>query len=361
MLGFLTICSGVVLLQLSKSAKDVPDAAVFSGDLDQIHTIAEQEQPESEPKADAIRGAAAIVRRISQVRQKMEAAELKRLHEEKMMMDQMEPISENGQPEFEWDGLRRRRTMTIRTGSTRSRAATSPPPSSHYVRRHATPRPQSPGAHPPLGMSQFPADDADEEDNDGGTIFSSIVGTIRGRGRTNASAPPFDEFMRNKSRSPMHPVPLTEITVPGQKHDDDNSYYGQTRERDFAQHDTEYRGTTSHSNRSLAPTPPPHSARRQFSFQNVFRRAPQNQDPTEEERVGLVKEGERESLGDKDSQYDTCQESQYNDESKYDRDSQYVRDSVQFRRDSQYDTESPFGGKGRQEKDKDKDGGPAFL
>jgi hypothetical protein len=58
-MGFLTICSGVVLLQLSKSAKDVPDTAVFSGDLDQIHTIAEQEQPETEPKADAIRGPAA--------------------------------------------------------------------------------------------------------------------------------------------------------------------------------------------------------------------------------------------------------------------------------------------------------------
>src|SRR6478609_7527593 len=82
-LGFLTICSGVVLLQLSKSAKDVPDAAVFSGDLDQIQTIAEQEQPESEPKADAIRGAAAIVRRLSSARMKMEYDELRRLNEEK--------------------------------------------------------------------------------------------------------------------------------------------------------------------------------------------------------------------------------------------------------------------------------------
>lgn len=55
-LGFLQICAGVVLLQLSKSSKDVPDAAVFNGDLDQVRTVAEQEEPESEPKADAIRG-----------------------------------------------------------------------------------------------------------------------------------------------------------------------------------------------------------------------------------------------------------------------------------------------------------------
>ena len=69
-MGFFVICAGVVLLQLSKSAKDVPDTAVFAGDLDQLRTIAEQEQPESEPKADAIRGAAAIVRRFSTARQK---------------------------------------------------------------------------------------------------------------------------------------------------------------------------------------------------------------------------------------------------------------------------------------------------
>ncbi|EOD43372.1 hypothetical protein GTA08_BOTSDO12767 [Neofusicoccum parvum] len=45
-MGFLVICSGVVLLQLSKSAKDVPDAAVFKGDLDQVRTVAEQEEPD---------------------------------------------------------------------------------------------------------------------------------------------------------------------------------------------------------------------------------------------------------------------------------------------------------------------------
>ncbi|CAG8159383.1 unnamed protein product [Penicillium nalgiovense] len=62
-IGFLQICAGVVLLQLSKSAKDVPDAAIFKGDLDQIREVAEVEEPESEPKADSIRGAASITKR----------------------------------------------------------------------------------------------------------------------------------------------------------------------------------------------------------------------------------------------------------------------------------------------------------
>ncbi|CAM1511747.1 Fc.00g092600.m01.CDS01 [Cosmosporella sp. VM-42] len=310
-MGFLVICSGVVLLQLSKSAKDVPDAAVFSGDLDQIHTIAEQEQSETEPKADAIRGAAAIVRRISQHRQKMEADELRRLHEEKMMMDAMEPISEDGQSQWEWDGLRRRRTMTVRTTSTRSRAATSPPPSGsmHYMRgtprpyTPRSPRPYTPGQHPPLGMSAFPEydenDDEEAQHNSGGNLFSNLAGTIRGRARTNASAPNYDEFSHDKARSPMHPVPLTEIVVPHQKPDDEaGAYYGKTREHVFNNQDTGYLGAGG-SGQSLAPTPPPHSARRQFSFQRVFRRSPAPQEePTEEERVGLVKEAERDSQTD---------------------------------------------------------------
>ncbi|EMR64171.1 putative duf803 domain membrane protein [Eutypa lata UCREL1] len=111
-MGFLTICAGVVLLQLSKSAKDVPDTAIFTGDLDQIHMIADQEQPETEPKADAIRGTAAIMRRISNARQKMEEQEFRRLHEEKER-ERLAPLSEDGREEFEWDGLRRRRTVTM--------------------------------------------------------------------------------------------------------------------------------------------------------------------------------------------------------------------------------------------------------
>lgn len=315
--GFLTICSGVVLLQLSKSAKDVPDAAVFAGDLDQIHTIAEQEQPETEPKADAIRGAAAIVRRISVARQKMEENEFKRLHEEKVQ-ERLEPLTEDGNPQYEWDGLRRRRTMTV---STRRSHGVSPMPSITF----AEPPPSS---HPPLGMSHFPTEEELAEHNrpTSAGIFSSIAGTIRGRHRSSTNRsnvlPGHPEFPQDpRVQSPMHPVQLTEMSVPTQKpsQDSGSSGYGLYQK-------TEYEGggpvdqlppQSSHSN--LAPTPPPHSARRQFSFQNVFRRhqtdeaehqsqqhqhkshnlraglgsrgysTPRIKDATEEERLGLVK------------------------------------------------------------------------
>ncbi|KAJ6786362.1 hypothetical protein PWT90_05147 [Aphanocladium album] len=292
-MGFLVICSGVVLLQLSKSAKDVPDTAVFRGDLDQIQTIAEQEQPETEPKADAIRGTAAIVRRISQARQRMEEREMVRLREEKSM-DTLQPINEDGQPQFEWDGLRRRKTLA---SSTRARAVTSPGPAPF------TPPPPSP--HPPLGMSHFPTEEDMEEHErpSTGTMFSSMVGTIRARSRTNATMPPsYGDEESGRMPSPgIRPVPLTEIILPKANSDDEaGTYYGTTREHIFPR-DTEYRGASAGSGASLAPTPPPHSARRQFSFQRVFRKNP---DTTEEERLGLVKEvdGGR-SGGEEDTDY----------------------------------------------------------
>jgi hypothetical protein len=136
-MGFLQICAGVVLLQLSKSAKDVPDSQVLSGDLDQIRTVGEQEEPESEPKADAIRGTAAIIRRFSQHRQRNEAAEAKRVFEEKLK-DIMEPIAEN--EHVEWDGLRRRKTIID--------------PRSNSVRRKTL--------HPPLGLTRFPSFNEEE-------------------------------------------------------------------------------------------------------------------------------------------------------------------------------------------------------
>ncbi|KAK9776732.1 putative Magnesium transporter NIPA-domain-containing protein [Seiridium cardinale] len=357
-MGFLVICSGVVLLQLSKSAKDVPDTAVFSGDLDQIQTIAEQEQPETEPKADAIRGAAAIVRRISVARQKMEEKELERLRQEKESQ-RLETVSEDGQPQFEWDGLRRRRTTLM---SQRSRATTSPNPFTHPPSIPFTPPPKTP--HPPLGMSHFPSEEEIEDERNQQSspgLLSSIAGTIRSRARTVIlpGHPDFRDGSNDpKVQSPMHPVQLTNIAVPSQKMSGDESSYGVTREHVYGlpeglrHQDTEYGGaaaaaksttnagtgsTGRHiqfndsrnpgaSTSSLAPpTPPPHrdgqSARRQFSFQNVFRRhqadgaqepeapvpssipkpssragigsrgysSPQVKDATEEERLGLVK------------------------------------------------------------------------
>ncbi|KAK8042345.1 hypothetical protein PG994_012828 [Apiospora phragmitis] len=360
-MGFLTICSGVVLLQLSKSAKDVPDTAVFKGDLDQIHTIAEQEQPETEPKADAIRGAAAIVRRFSVARQKMEAEELKRLHEEKER-ERLETVSE-AEPEYEWDGLRRRRT-TI--NSQMSRRTASPNPFTPHREPFPAP-PRTP--HLPLGMSFMPtAEEMEEEERRrqaSPSLLSSIAGTIRGRGRSIIlpGHPDFhDDNPSKKGQSPMHPVQLNDIVIPNQKLGDEDSPYGTTREHVYGLPDglrhqrTEYGGAAALARTaasiasasstgqrihfaeddatSLAPpTPPPHrdsqSARRQFSFQNVFRRhqadgsqelprhqehAPSHQKPpsrsgmgsrgysnpqvknaTEEERAGLVK-GDSNSL-----------------------------------------------------------------
>lgn len=331
--GFLTICSGVVLLQLSKSAKDVPDAAVFSGDLDQVRAIAEQEQPETEPKADAIRGAAAIVRRLSSARMRMEYEELKRLNEEKRQ-EQLEPVSEDGVPQFEWDGLRRRRT-TI--GSQRARAISVNSSSPFPIIPTPTP-------HPPLGWSHFPTEEElAEADRPASPALSSLVGTIRNRARS-VLLPGHPEFRAapdpSKMQSPVHPVQLTEIVVPAQKIDEESTSYDPGRTYGARPGTNGSRNASEHSGSGSArrvqfggergrqpeagetggmlrgPTPPPHSAKRQFSFNNIFRRhqtpdqggdgvqdtrhhrpgsasrgysSPLARGATEEERLGLVK------------------------------------------------------------------------
>jgi hypothetical protein len=99
--------------------------------VDQLRMVAEQEHPESEPSADAIRGAAgtaAIARRLEQ-------EEARRLHEEIYRdLDQIDENENEGIP-VKWDGLRRRRT----------------PPGRIY-------QPQ------PLSISHFPGStDSDEE------------------------------------------------------------------------------------------------------------------------------------------------------------------------------------------------------
>lgn len=284
-MGFLQICAGVILLQLSKSAKDVPDAAVFSGDLDQVRTVAEQEEPESEPKADAIRGAAAIIRRLSSSRQKVEAAEAKRIHEEKLK-DQMEPIVENEQ--VEWDGLRRRKT-TFSGGS--------------GIERRKT-------LHPPLGMAHFP----DEEDeshwphpNDTdvhGGFHSGLMQSIRKRAqstfsRGQASNPATrsnDELSpptiiplpayKGGHQSPATPPPSSDAAETGH-------VFGlpQTLHQNSGGRSTDGKYMTAYEpgatpsippqnpeledsslGSTLRPTPTPGTAKRQFSFQNVFHR-----------------------------------------------------------------------------------------
>ena len=156
-MGFLQICSGVVLLQLSKSAKDVPDTAVFTGDLDQVRTIAEQEAPESDPKADAIRGGAVLLRSLSKSRMRKEADEAKRLQEELLS-----PIGEH--EAVEWDGLRRRRTV-LAPGQ--------------------APLGRSKSIHPPLGMTHFPTDiDTGEADGFDDAADDGIFSNLRKRAYT---------------------------------------------------------------------------------------------------------------------------------------------------------------------------------
>lgn len=259
-LGFLVICSGVILLQLAKSSKDVPDTAVFSGDLDQIRTVAEQEEPEYEPRADTLRSGASIVRAMSKVRTKRQAAEAKRIYEERM-----QPAGEN--EEFEWDGLRRRRTMSTPHGSV-------------SIKRSKT-------VHPPLGMAQFPSAE-DEEEMPSHPGFFERIGRMSHLGS------------HQRKREGHSPVPLE--TVQGAPNKIDFASSGSNRPAVDGSQDTAYRGahikfvndlSDSNSRRDLsskgsslaAPEPPPKSpamtplspnTRRQFSFQNVFHRKGSN-------------------------------------------------------------------------------------
>ncbi|KAK3720064.1 hypothetical protein LTR37_003887 [Vermiconidia calcicola] len=267
--GFLVICSGVVLLQLAKSSKDVPDAAVFKGDLDQVRTVAEQEEPESEPRADTIRGGAGIIRAMSKVRTKRQAEEVARMHEERSM----EPIGED--EAVEWDGLRRRRT----TSTARSRS----------VKRGKS-------LHPPLGMSRFPNPDDDNVSEPDSEVHPGFFGRIGRKSHTT-----FGSLARRRDKG-HSPVPLesvhgkTDLEAGGggqERHtfglplglqrspesidEEDTAYKGPQPHIHFAEGDRER--TSSHGS-SLAPPgppkPPPHAAgsgnKRQFSFQNVFHR-----------------------------------------------------------------------------------------
>ena len=323
-MGFLVICSGVVLLQMSKSAKDVPDAAVFKGDLNQMREIGDIEQPETEPKADAIRGAAAIIRRFSVSRQRMEQEEARRLREE-TMKDGLESLQEN--EVVEWDGLRRRKTVIGEPGSMPVRRKT---------------------LHPPLGMSHFPNEEESRDEIDDG-FFSNLRARAQSvlPHKLHTAANPMGEAMN----SPLYPVALTEVHVHGAKSDSPIVPYGPGSFEEAQEHiyglpaslrkeqDRNANPAPQPSPRSkpLPAKPPPspsglrlqHEARRQFSFTNVFRhaRTPVDTDErpstrpgagsrglsheqtramktaTEEERLGLVKGDSHSALLSEKSQY----------------------------------------------------------
>lgn len=291
-MGFFQICSGVVLLQLSKSAKDVPDTAIFKGDLDQIRTVAEVEEPEYEPRADTLRGGAAIIRSLSKARSDKELTEAKKIQEEHMQV-----IGEGDQVEF--DGIRRRKTVFD---------PSRPPTRSGTIIQTKT-------IHPPLGMSQFPAYESDD-DND--NFHPGFFKRLRSRGKSCSSRG--SVFAPGVSMKSLPPIPADGAS--------DRELDSKPYKPNLAQ-DTSYKPLDSHIQFDLPepqhmherpsspvsslspPNPPPHAAKRQFSFQNVFSRRSDltgegSRRPnssrhshktsrgsqavaTEEERLGLVK------------------------------------------------------------------------
>lgn len=259
-LGFLQICSGVVLLQLSKSAKDVPDAAVFKGDLDQIREVATQEEPEYEPKADSIRGTASIVRRLSTPRRHVEAEEARRFVQDRQE-DSLKPPGEN--EIIEWDGIRRRKTI-LGDGPTMSRPHTPRTPS---IKQQM----------PPLGMSRFP--DPEEEEH---------------RPSTKQSGHSFFSDIRSRASSTLHPtqwLPLHEQEKHLSPTNDavmrsgdaaDTEYHGAGpgitgRERSDTPRSISWADEKAGDQNSQATAHPEH---RQFSFGAMFNRIRPSREPT---------------------------------------------------------------------------------
>lgn len=277
-LGFLQICAGVVLLQVSKSAKDVPDAAVFKGDLNQIREVVTQQEPETEPKADSIRGAAAIVRRFSTQRRTMEAEEARRYFRDRYD-DQKQPAENEV---IEWDGLRRRKTV-LGDGPTMARSAT--------FRTTSTRTPSLKSPLPPLGMSRFPDEDDRPSTSHGG---NSILEEIRARTRTSSIV-----------HHPWQPI---------------------KEENEKPTVDTSYRGASTTTTTTSSDTDPSPHTKRQFSFnmlhrlkgggggdspdaispktssspRGFLRRHHQEPKDSEEERLGLVRGDSRDSREEMD-------------------------------------------------------------
>ncbi|KAJ6015007.1 hypothetical protein N7540_009598 [Penicillium herquei] len=308
-MGFFQICTGVVLLQISKSAKDVPDAAVFKGDLDQIREVVTQEEPESEPRADSIRGAASIIRRISTARRTMESEEARRFFHDKHE-DTLKPPGEN--EIIEWDGLRRRKTV-LGNGPTMSR---TPPPRTPSIKQQ----------FPPLGMSHFPEPE-DENDHRPTTKQSghSLLTDIRSRASSALGSQwiPLEEQELDEKHG-MH-----NVSASPQGDAMDTEYHGAARRMGRERSDTprSIAWADERAEESQALQPPTDTARRQFSFNSMFNRMKPSRDTspkppaspprgilrrthepstsaTEEERLGLVKGDSRtaqpeESFGEK--------------------------------------------------------------
>ena len=302
-MGFLQICAGVVLLQLSKSAKDVPDTAVLNSDLDQIRTVGEQEQPESEPKADAIRGTAALIRRLSQSRQKMEADEARRVYEDKIR-DQMEPISENEQ--VEWDGLRRRKTVLGPQGSLSRRKTLHPPLGlTRFPDLDSGTESQLPTSPPPSDLKESPSKSRRRASNSRISVQPFLSGRSTGtpiqlHDGTGDGTHPFSSSNAVESMEMKHVFGLPSgLKSPSQSSSRVSPGYQGGKPIMWASDAGEAPKPKKHI--SFIPPSPRFAAQRQFSFQNMFHRNREDQEAqrnnkdqhlkvaTEEERMGLTK------------------------------------------------------------------------
>lgn len=236
----------------------------MDGELDQIRTVAEVAEPEYEPRADTIRGGAGIIRAMSQVRTKRQAEEAKQIYDERM-----EPIGEG--EIVEWDGLRRRKTVS-----------TEGPGS---LRRKKT-------VHPPLGMSHFPDPDDDVSEPDSEVhpgFFGRIGRSIRSstRRQRGHSPVPMDTVPTDKDEaSDVHVYGLPPGLQKSEAQYDDTAYHspggpsGSTHIH-WAGQDHDRERADSRGSSLAPPRPPPHGApsseaKRQFSFQNVFSRNKSN-------------------------------------------------------------------------------------
>ena len=177
------------------------------------------------------------------------------------------PIGEDEQ--YEWDGLRRRRTVSTAASGSIKRANTK---------------------HPPLGMTKFPDVDDDEISNPDSEVHPGFFGRIGRKSRRSTN---------RTGRSGHSPVPLRNVSPDKVDQDDEHHYtaaptlnVGHDGEMDtaytgaggdghihFAGDQSRDRATSQASGGLAPPKPPPHSAnasttagpaKRQFSFHNVF-------------------------------------------------------------------------------------------
>jgi hypothetical protein len=285
-MGFLTICSGVVLLQLAKSSKDVPDTAVFKGDLDQVRTIAEQEEPETEPRADTIRGGAAIVRALSRKRT------MKQLDEARTIAtEHMEPIGEDDTVYF--DGIRRRKTVVGSSAhhSLRSAKTAHPPLGlTHFVDGHHTESDSDNDVHPGF-LPRFRRSKKKQRNNSGGDhSLMEMKPPLTMKSQSTFATTPDDD----SAREHVYGLPSA-LRSPDR--DTDTSYKGGSAIHWTTSIDERERERAMSQSSSLMPPKPlshsqPGSAgSRTFSFQNVFHRKGHGDEPIDEGTIRPISRG----------------------------------------------------------------------